>query len=78
MSHGAFVLWMKNGYLVELPNALILKKGERAAFTEDDGASWTELPMDAVVSMNMWGDSQKDFFREIKAVCCISERRFRT
>ena len=46
----------ENGYLVEVTERThIEKKGERAAFTEDDGASWTELPMDAVVSMNMWG-----------------------
>ena len=24
-------------------------------FTEDDGTSWTDLPADAVVSMNLWG-----------------------
>lgn len=24
-------------------------------YTEDDGASWTDLPADAVVSMNLWG-----------------------
>lgn len=24
-------------------------------FTEDDGATWTELPKDTVVSMNLWG-----------------------
>ncbi len=24
-------------------------------FTEDDGATWTELPEDTLVSMNMWG-----------------------
>lgn len=24
-------------------------------FTEDDGAHWTDLPADAVVSMNLWG-----------------------
>ena len=24
-------------------------------FTEDEGASWTDLPADAVVSMNLWG-----------------------
>lgn len=27
----------------------------RAEYTEDDGATWTELPKDATVSMNMWG-----------------------
>ena len=25
-----------------------------AAFTEDDGTTWTTLPTDAIVSMNMW------------------------
>ncbi len=24
-------------------------------FTEDDGASWTDLPFDTIVSMNLWG-----------------------
>ena len=24
-------------------------------YTEDDGASWTDLPADAIVSMNLWG-----------------------
>ena len=24
-------------------------------FTEDDGATWTDLPADTIVSMNMWG-----------------------
>ena len=24
-------------------------------YTEDDGATWTDLPADAVVSMNLWG-----------------------
>ena len=57
----------ENGYLVEVTERThIEKKGERAAFTEDDGASWTELPMDAVVSMNMWGFSE-GFLQEIKA-----------
>ena len=59
MSHGAFCTVDENGYLVEVTERThIEKKGERAAFTEDDGASWTELPMDAVVSMNMWGFSE--------------------
>ncbi len=33
----------------------IEKRGERIAFTEDDGATWTEIPENTVVSMNMWG-----------------------
>ncbi|MBR3691680.1 MAG: nucleotidyltransferase [Clostridia bacterium] len=33
----------------------IYKRGEGAAYTEDDGATFTELSPDATVSMNMWG-----------------------
>ena len=35
-------------------------------FTEDDGATWTDLPADAPVSMNMWGYTPS-FLREIAA-----------
>lgn len=33
----------------------IEKHGEKAEFTEDGGASWTELPLEQTVSMNLWG-----------------------
>ncbi len=33
----------------------IKKDGADAAFTEDDGASWTPLSGESVVSMNFWG-----------------------
>ena len=33
----------------------IKKDGENAAFTEDDGASWSPLSGESVVSMNFWG-----------------------
>lgn len=33
----------------------IEKDGDNARFTEDDGATWTALPGDAIVSMNLWG-----------------------
>lgn len=57
----------ENGYLVEVTERTrIEKKEDGAAFTEDDGATWTQLPMDAIVSMNMWGFS-KEFLQEIKA-----------
>ena len=36
----------------------IEKRGAGAAFTEDEGKTWTELSMDSTVSMNMWGFSQ--------------------
>lgn len=32
----------------------IEKKGDGAAYTEDDGATWVELPINTPVSMNMW------------------------
>ncbi len=43
----------------------IEKRGEGAAYTEDEGASWTELPADTAVSMNMWGFSA-DILEELK------------
>ena len=33
----------------------IVKKDDDAAFTEDDGATWTDLSGDTLVSMNFWG-----------------------
>ncbi|QUO31660.1 nucleotidyltransferase [Faecalicatena sp. Marseille-Q4148] len=33
----------------------IEKRNGGIAFTEDDGATWTEVPGETVVSMNMWG-----------------------
>jgi len=35
-------------------------------FTEDDGATWTDLPADTIVSMNMWGFTPS-FLEEIAA-----------
>ena len=33
----------------------IEKDGADAKYTEDDGATWTALPGDTIVSMNLWG-----------------------
>ena len=33
----------------------IVKRGDDAAFTEDDGETWTELSGETLVSMNFWG-----------------------
>ena len=33
----------------------IEKDGADARFTEDDGATWSSLPGDTIVSMNLWG-----------------------
>ena len=33
----------------------IIRKGRDAAFSEDEGRTWTDIAGDTVVSMNMWG-----------------------
>lgn len=43
----------------------IEKKGDGAAFTEDEGATWTDLPKGCLVSMNMWGFTAS-ILKEIK------------
>ncbi len=44
------------GYLVNVVERTKIVKGEKSPrFTEDDGATWTDLPEDTIVSMNMWG-----------------------
>ena len=56
----------ENGYLTDIcERTRIEKKGNGAAYTEDDGETWVEIPMDAVVSMNMWGFSNS-MIRELK------------
>lgn len=47
------------GFLKEIVERThIEKRGEGAAFTEDDGNTWTEVSADSIVSMNMWGFSK--------------------
>ena len=44
------------GYLDTITERTKIVKGEAMPrFTEDDGATWTDLPGDTIVSMNMWG-----------------------
>lgn len=42
----------------------IEKKGHQAFYTEDEGQTWKELPMESIVSMNMWGFTQ-EFLEEL-------------
>lgn len=57
----------ENRYLTKVvERTRIERKGEGAAFTEDDGVTWVDLPKDAIVSMNMWGFT-KSFLEETKA-----------
>ena len=46
----------EGGHLIKINERThIEKRGEGVAYTEDEGKTWTELPKDSVVSMNMWG-----------------------
>lgn len=55
------------GFLTDIHERThIEKRNGGAAYTEDDGATWHELPMDSMVSMNMWGFS-KSILKELEA-----------
>lgn len=57
----------KEGFLTEIcERTHIEKQGNKAVYTEDDGATWVEIPMDSTVSMNMWGFSAS-IIRELEA-----------
>ena len=46
----------KAGYLKDIcERTHIEKRGDKAVYTQDDGATWTDIPVDSLVSMNMWG-----------------------
>ena len=46
----------EEGFLENVVERTKIEKGEACPrFTEDDGATWTDLPGDTIVSMNMWG-----------------------
>lgn len=48
----------EQGYLTDIcERTHIEKKGDGAVYTEDDGTTWTDISVDSVVSMNMWGFS---------------------
>ncbi len=50
------VCHVEDGYLLDIVERTKIKKdGNDAAFTEDDGQSWTHLDGDTPVSMNCWG-----------------------
>ena len=45
----------ENGYLKDIvERTKIIKTATGAAFTEDDGATYTDVSVDSLVSMNMW------------------------
>ena len=56
----------EDGYLTGITERTkIYKKGDKAAYTEDDGETFTELEPDVPVSMNMWGFTP-GFLKELR------------
>lgn len=57
----------KEGYLSNIVERTKIAKGDpNPKYSEDDGATWTELPGDTMVSMNLWG-FQKSYLEEAEA-----------
>ena len=57
----------ENGYLTEVTERTKIEKYEGGIhFTEDDGATWTDVAADTTVSMNMWGYTAS-FIDEVEA-----------
>ncbi len=55
----------ENGYLTEITERTnIEKRPDGAAFSEDNGKTWTSLPKGTPVSMNFWGFTS-DFINEL-------------
>ena len=49
----------KDGFLTEITERTHIEKRDgSAAYTEDDGQTWTRIPKNSTVSMNMWGFSE--------------------
>ena len=57
----------ENGFLTGIhERTRIEKRADGPAYTEDDGATWTALPQESIVSMNMWGFTES-ILQELKA-----------
>lgn len=57
----------ENGFLTGIhERTRIEKRPDGPAYTEDDGATWTALPQESIVSMNMWGFTES-ILQELKA-----------
>lgn len=55
-----------DGYLETIvERTRIIRTPEGAAFSEDEGASWTAVDSDSIVSMNVWG-FPADFMKELR------------
>ena len=66
----------ESGKLIKVTERTKIEKRENcAAYLEDDGETWTEIPFDTIVSMNCWGftpdifgdleDEFREFFKTV-------------
>ncbi len=56
----------ESGYLKKIEEKTkIIRQGQGAAFSEDDGKTWISIDPETVVSMNLWG-FQKSIFPELE------------
>ena len=56
----------ETGRLIRVTERTKVEKRENgAAYLEDDGTTWTEMPADTIVSMNCWGFTP-DIFRHLE------------
>ena len=56
----------EKGYLADIHERTHIEKTkDGAAYTEDDGQTWTDISTDSIVSMNMWGFSAS-ILKELK------------
>lgn len=57
----------EEGHLQKIHERTHIERHEgNVAYTEDEGKTWTALPQDSTVSMNMWGFSES-ILKELKA-----------
>ncbi|MBR5422185.1 MAG: nucleotidyltransferase [Lachnospiraceae bacterium] len=57
----------EQGYLTRIEELTKIEKtADGARYTQDDGASWTDIELDTLVSMNMWG-FQPQIFGELES-----------
>ena len=57
----------ENGFLTVVTERTKIEQYEGGIhYTEDDGATWTDLPADTIVSMNLWGFTAS-FLDEVEA-----------
>jgi choline kinase len=55
----------ENGYLKDITEKTkIAKRGDGAAYSEDNGETWIDISPDSIVSMNLWG-FKANFLKEL-------------